>query len=567
MELIEVKILLKNLLNRVETLSDGTKQLLGIITDDEVEALHKALSIIDNSSGSAITDKPITLSKQPDCIDSNPSETYVAESDIQLNLSSLSLPPSPVNVRLCLDFGTAMSKATLVEDKNEAGSEDIHVLKLGVPSDQEEISEHMLISSVYIDNKGKLWFGKAAIERSLSESGDGSRQRLDNIKRRLSEDGWDDLVGPEFNPTSIQIKHSDMVLAYMMYMTWAVNSCLEELGYPRNLNRRFAMPCLSGAKGRETVYRLRKIVGESQILADTFFQTLNEGLPLQDFVNAFTDLRSKPRDYLFVTEDITEPLGVAGSIISWKNEVNMLIMVLDIGAGTSDLSLYRIHYSPFNENNKAIEIDNSSRVITEAGNHLDQLLIELVIKKSGITRDDFMWENARNELKLRIRDYKETLFNEESVFVTLMNGTEVEIDLNEFLQLEPVQKFGKNLNSAIVDILESIDPSWIGWVKKHPSRNLVLALTGGGAELPMVRSLAEGSIRVNNIDVPVARALAFPTWLQEIDENLEYEYPRIAVSLGGARRRLMERGNVGHITAGDVTETPTLQSFPTTGNH
>ncbi len=33
-----------------------------------------------------------------------------------------------------------------------------------------------------------------------------------------------------FNPTDIEITYGDMILAYLMYLTWTVNHCLEELG-------------------------------------------------------------------------------------------------------------------------------------------------------------------------------------------------------------------------------------------------------------------------------------------------------------------------------------------------
>ena len=51
-----------------------------------------------------------------------------------------------------MDFGTAMSKATLIDADDY---EEIHVLNLGIPGDQPEVSETMLISSVYIDNGGR----------------------------------------------------------------------------------------------------------------------------------------------------------------------------------------------------------------------------------------------------------------------------------------------------------------------------------------------------------------------------------------------------------------------------
>lgn len=589
MEKIEAKILLKNLLNRVDEQEDGSRCIPGILTTDEIEALQIAIQLCDAvvpqipvdiapESVSEPQPVPATIHPIPEFPDQVREKQGEADQDvipvqavdvkprIDIDLSALSLPAPPKNVRLCLDFGTAMSKATLVQDNDDTDAEDIHVLHLGVPGDQEEISEVMLISSVYIDNAGKLWFGKAAVDISMQEGGDGSRRRLDNIKRRLSEEGWDEIVVKALNPTDIPITYGDMVLAYLMYMTWAVNSCLEEMHYPWNLPRRFAMPCLSGEKGRETVHRLRKTVGEAQVLADTFYKKLKDGIPLSDFMAAVHELRSEPHDYLYVTEDITEPLGVAGSLMSWKKRVDMLAMVVDVGAGTSDLSLYRIHFDPDSGQNQAVEIEGSARGLTEAGNHLDRMLIELIIKKSGITSDDPMWVNVRSALELQIRDFKESLFNDEFVFVPLMNGSEVEIELEEFLQLDAVLHFGESLRASMVDILESVDESWIRWVLAHPKRHLVVALTGGGSELPMVRALAEGYITVNGQNIPVARARPFPEWLRDIDENLESDYPRIAVSLGGARRRLIEHGASARITAGDITGKPQLGGYYQKGN-
>ncbi len=589
-EIIEARILLKNLLNRVETQQDGNKQLTGVLTDDELAALRLALDLLSGPPpttgiGAAHTSvqpptqpangKPIptiptlTLQNPPardESVPSGPATQVAPSPSIELDLSALTDHAPPKNVRLCLDFGTAMSKATLVKDSDDAEVEEIQVLHLGRPGDQEEISEVMLISSVYIDNEGMLWFGKAAVDRSMVEGRDGSRQRLDNIKRRLSEEGWDEPVTERFNPTDITITQGNMVLAYLMFLTWAVNGCLEELGYPWNLPRRFAMPCLSGEKGRETVHRLKKLVGEAQVLAVTFYKTLKRGIPLRDFLAAVHALREKPRSYPFVADDITEPLGVAGSILSWKAPVDMLIMVVDVGAGTSDLSLFRIHVDPTKGQNTANEIEGASRGITEAGNHLDRMLIELIVKKSGLTSEDPMWVNERSALELQIRDLKESLFNDGFISVPLMNREAVDIELEEFLQLEPVRQFGDNLRSTMVEMLESIDPSFVNWVLAYPTRRLVVALTGGGSELPMVKQLAEGQIRVNCVDVPLARALAFPPWLRELNENLEADYPRIAVSLGGARRCLIQRGNIIHITAGDVTKTATLGGYYVKGS-
>jgi hypothetical protein len=588
MELIGAKILLRNLLQRVKVGEDGTRQLPGVLTDDEWESLQLAVGLLDGPSTVGKNTRAAPPEKQavkkpissipnfkvpefeeitvPPAEETKTKSEISSESFIELDLRALTSPEPPSNVRLCLDFGTAMSKATLVADHEGDDTETITVLPLGTPGDQPEISPHMLISSVYIDNSGLLWFGKTAVDRSMIEGADGSRMRLDNIKRRLSEDGWEESVNRRFNPTNIPITYGDMVLAYLMYLTWAANRCLEELHYPWNLHRRFAMPCLTGEKRHETVYRLKQAVGEAQVLADTFYQTLKNGIPLEDFVTAVKALRHEARNYPFVDKDITEPLGVAGSLVSWKSQVDMLIMVVDVGAGTSDFSMFRIHLNPATGQNIALEVAGASCGLQMAGNHLDRMLIEFIIKKSGITSEHPKWLNIRTALELRIRDHKESLFNDEYVFVPLLDVDEVEVELNEFLELEPVRQFGENLRSEMVKVLQSIDESWVKWVLANPSRKLVVALTGGGAELPMVKKLAEGNITANGYKIPVIGALPFPAWLRDLDENLETEYPRIAVSLGGARKRLIQLDHTAKITAGDVVGKPTLGGYYVKGN-
>ncbi len=559
MDLNIAKVLVENLLDRIETQEDGSKSITGVITDAELGALQVILRLVSDSSVSVGTRTEHT---QPKVVHLPP-----ANKEIKLDFSSLSLPEPPDDVRLCLDFGTAMSKATLVKNNDDSDIEDINVLSLGVPGDQREISEVMLISSVFIDNGGNLWFGYNAVKYSMVEGNSGMRQRLDNIKRRLSEGGWDDIVADEFNPTGVRVTYGDMVLAYLMFMTWTVNCCLKELEFPLNLPRRYAMPCLTDVRKQKAIDRLKQLVGESQVLADTFNPKLKENIPISvsEFMEAIECLRQNSRNYPFVADNITEPLGVAGSMISWKAPVNALIMVIDVGAGTSDFSLYRIYVDPECNKNVAYEVAGSSRVLTEAGDYLDKILIELIIKKSAITRDDPIQSNIRSMLQLQVRDFKETLFNDESVYVSLMDRIEVDVELSEFLQLQAIQSFGDNLREKMLDIMESINDSWVKAIKSTPSGKLVVALTGGGAELPMVKSLAEGYISVNGIDVPVTRSKLFPEWLHELDANLESDYPRVAVSLGGARKRLIQDEGTATIT-GDVIQPPILGGYYQKGN-
>lgn len=575
MEAFEANILLRNLAKRVRHLGDDEFEIPGNLTSGELEALQYAVQLLDGGVVIAKSDT-FTPSPAPTKPELPPVPVFTPAAPVhepefppepdhrvELDLSVLKEPAPAEGTRLCYDFGTAMSKVTLVEDSGEAHeNEQIEVLQLGVPGDQEEISESMLISSVFIDDTGLLWFGHDAVRRSSLIEDKGEHERIDNIKRYLSEEGLKDELLARFNPTDISVTNGEIITAYLMYLTWAVNTCLEGR-YQRNLPRRFAMPCFEVNKSRQAAEILRKMLGEAQILADTFFKTLKDGIPLSEFMGALREVKDRHIPFDFVIEDVTEPLGVAGSLMSWKDKVNSLIMVVDVGAGTTDFSLYRMIFDPETGVNSGREIEGSSRCLTEAGNHLDNLLQFHILSKAEVASDDPLFNNIVGQLRSESRSYKETLFNEGELFVNLDNGVGVDVRLDEFLEVDGVKQFSDSLSSVMVEILNSVDASVI---RGAPFDALGMALTGGGAQLPMVEELAKGEITIKGKTLRLKQTSLFPLWLEDEHYELEDEYPRIAVSLGGARQKIIERGQAMTITAGDVQSPPTLGGYYTKGN-
>jgi molecular chaperone HscA len=573
MDHFEAKILLKNLLRRIKPIDSEQYDLSGALTVGEYEALHYAFELLNtgpkadvsSSSGiSSLTSTSDVLSalatpetatdtkaiSQPDLEVMEP----IAPS-ILLDLSIFDLPEAAADSRLCLDFGTAMSKATLViNDEEDEEYEEVHVLELGIPGDQQDVSNTMLISSVYIDNDGLLWFGKNAVDRSLIEGADGQRMRIDNVKRYLTEGALHSVFTPPFNPTMIPMKGIDLLLAYLTFMTWTVNVCVEEIDLPRNIKRRFAMPCFNSEMDREVANNLRTLLGEAQVLSDTFGARLHNGLSLTDFVEAVRLLRATSRTYNFITENLTEPLGVANALLSSSGNTNAITLIIDVGAGTSDMSLYRMHLNPDKQIRQALEIEGAARGIQRAGNHLDKALIELILKKANITSQHPRALNIRCALELSIREYKEALFNDEFLMVNLLDGQTVEVTLDEFKNLSAVKAFSEDLETCLTEVLGKVDESWMGVAA---NAGLAVVLTGGGAKLPMVLALSEGPLDVKGRTIKRIRAAHFPGWLEAEHPELEDEFPRIAVSLGGARKRLI-KGGKAKVTAGDVRGTPVL---------
>ncbi|QGA38993.1 hypothetical protein GAS19_16035 [Burkholderia glumae] len=190
-----------------------------------------------------------------------------------------------------------------------------------------------------------------------------------------------------------------------------------------------------------------------------------------------------------------------------------------------------------------------------------RLLVRFIMKKAGIEPENPDRVRIQRKLELTIRDHKETLFNEGFVTIALPEIDDVMIELEEYRSLDQVKSFGISLKKTMQEILEKVDDSWTDWIVADPGRYLTVVLTGGGANLPMVRELAEGEMTVRGKKIRLVPSLAFPKWLNDDYPELEHDYPRIAVSLGGARRRLIERGGAATIAGGGVKTTPTLGGY------
>ncbi|MEQ8407022.1 MAG: hypothetical protein RKH07_01960 [Gammaproteobacteria bacterium] len=571
MNKIETKILLSNLIDRIESSTGEELQLGGKLTQKELQALKFALAALEGVEPEPSTTPapPFTQQATEQYPEQKQSAVEKAETNrkadseaIALDLSVLKLPEAPQDQRLCLDFGTAMSKVTRVKDSSKTRDETIEVLKLGIPGDQEELSETMLVSSVFIDNDGLLWFGEEAIQQSLLGEND-DRERMDNIKRWFSEGSMDSPVAANFNPTQTRLTYGDMVQAYLMYFTWVIDQCLESKGYPRNIHRRFAMPIFDETRRANSEAMLKQMLGNAQILADTFSQSIQGGIHVDQFTEALKHLKKESLSYDFITDAVTEPLGVAGSLISWTTSQHTLAMIVDIGAGTSDFSLFRIKYNANTGKSMSTEVVNSSRGISEAGNHLDKILTSFALKKAGIEPDHELYRNIVGNLNKEIRDAKETLFIEGHVTISLFNNEIVEIDLDEFLALKPVKSFAESLQGCFNQILNDVDESWLRAAPSPSGKpRLAVVLTGGGAELPMAIDLATGTVKAQDVVLELAQSVQFPIWLKQSGlEELEDDYPRIAVSLGGARKAIIPHGKSAALTAGDVKESAVLQGY------
>jgi hypothetical protein len=549
----EARLLLENLRQRIEKNSLGHFALIGKLTKSELAALEYAINFLTDDAGPAAPQAATEKNRSTD--------ESVAETGTSLDLSVLDLPPAPDSDLLCLDFGTALSKAAI---GHAADVEDMQVLDIGIAGDQEQISATKLVSAVYIDNKGVLWFGNKANENAMLEIQEGGdRAIINNIKRYLSEGEIEGIVGPRMNPTDCAVTNRDLILAYLAFFTWCVSDCLAAKDIARNIKRRFAIPCLQGPRRNEMIILLKELIGEAQVLADTYGDRFINGIELNDFLCTARNLGRAKSIFPFVDQEIVEPLAVTGALMSWEKDAKALLLVIDIGAGTSDFGLFSVRYNSTRRTSSVESIKQGYDVLRRAGNFIDQLLMSYALKESGFDKSHPMYKNQVSAFKLNVRDYKETLFTEGSVSIALRTGDVVTINRDSFLALKQIQDFATDIQETVIGLLERVDESHL---RGAFLGQLAVKITGGGASLPFFQNLIDKTILIGRTNVKFVKvAIDFPKWLSASSPHLEDDFPQLAVAIGGAR--LAQLSYQGEIAVASGTSAPIqIGGYYTKGN-
>ena len=525
-------IFLENLIERIEKEKNSNKwKIDGVISDKERKALVYAFQLV-------------TGGKPPE-----PASTAVviAESEIipsavktvALNLNSLSIDsPENPGVLLCLDFGTAMSKAFATEDSDEI----LLDLEIGRRAGQEN-PIYSLQSSVFITDDGRILFGHRAISES-THTVTGPRKRFDSIKDILCKDVIHNLdnspLDKEFNPTDVALSKGDMVTLFLAYFTDMAVSELagERFKKSRYVRRRFTRPVLPPDRAPWAEEQLRTLLARAQILADTLNGKWQDGIGVQEAKYILDEIRNLEEIPTFLVDDgVVEPVAAVGSRVRnyiCSSDKKRLLMVVDVGAGTIDFALFA-EVEKKGEPPHIWEVPGSVQYLRQAGDTVDKLLRRYILQKADISTTDSDYHLINAELSLNIRNLKEELFREGVVGYSLTNDATGEVHLDGFLEQRGVKELENAIHEKFRQVLNNVHPSWIDGL----GHGLVpVVFTGGGAQLPMVRSLDGKQEIIHNKSLEIKSAVPIPRWVNEEYEELINEYLHLAVAIGGASRNL-----------------------------
>jgi molecular chaperone HscA len=521
-------------------------QTLGSVSSLERQALAVALGTLGNERNPVA---PRSQRHEP----SGSAEEKAARSvapvlpQIDLALGSLNVEaPNDDGLLMCLDFGTAMSKAFA------SSASEFLDLELGAAAGRQG---YPLPSSVFIGDDGKAYFGYEAIELSqeLIESG---RERLDSIKGWLSLrkegnlDGEVCVLQKSFNPTEYRLTQGDLIRIYLAYLTDIAERALAKYqiagkNIGRYVKRRFARPCWPDAAQVQWADTLmRNMLAEAQILADTFSGRWEGGIHVAELKAAIEQIRVLGRrpGYL-IDNGVPEPVAVAAGAVAGARNQRDAYMVVDVGAGTTDFGLFvaaRLQSDDDEEpRHRVFQVPASIHGLMQAGDKVDAMLRVFITRKEGVDTDDISGKLITADLTRRIRSLKETLFKTGSVEYALADGTIGKVHLDEFLADERVERFAKAVEDGFKKSLESVNESWLRWLAMEGVR-LHVVLTGGSSSLPMMQALARGWIEAKGFRIMRDAAEPRPAWMDDAPDELLVSYPQLAVAIGGAAEELPE---------------------------
>ena len=294
------------------------------------------------------------------------------DEEIELDLSAFDRDgPDPDRIRLCLDFGTAMSKAWATG----AGSTETLPLLVGKAAGGEGLT---VPSSIYISDNGRIYLGHDAERQHRAETR-SARPRFDNLKRRLSEAEVDTHLSAlplrdGIDPTQSGLTSGDLLVLYFAWLTDLSENALQmaldatkgkfRIGHGdiRGIVRRFAIPCFESSDGKQGKARARwarevmtDALLRAQVLADTLRGKWDKltAKQLKVLLGKLYKLDVKHLIHLMSNDcAVREPIAAGASrfdaVLGERRvpatvPVRQYLLVVDAGAGTTDFGIPSYH--------------------------------------------------------------------------------------------------------------------------------------------------------------------------------------------------------------------------------
>ncbi len=458
---------------------------------------------------------------------SAPDEVHInAVTTIKLEIISVTDDEIPTDLTVCLDFGTAYSKAFATKKLNV---NDLEFIDLAIGGSDSNPS--LLNASEILITKEFIYFGARARDR-LNDSHEDIGRLIDSIKQfitlntdvsKLNLAQLDEIKDP-----CRLFSRRDALLLYLAHLMSRTETKLVERGFSINARRRFTHPAWRDAARKINESEMRVLMAQAIVLARSApdrFRNAIEVAAARKFLDDLSKVELHQLPVKLIAEPVREATAAgAGAISATPERSREAYLVVDIGAGTTDVAGFICVNNPKWDRARLFEIIGAADAKNTAGNVLDNTLQKYILEKSSLTRGSEEHYTAGMAIRRSIRVYKETLFNSGTVTVALPTDEAITIDLKLFMSYPPVIEFERTLVEMIAKAASVVADHGRIW----------LVPTGGGATLPLVMRIAEEGVKHEERHINFALADATLAEVRQSRPDLVSVYPQISVALGGS---------------------------------
>ncbi len=407
---------------------------------------------------------------------------------------------------LCLDFGTSSVRAVRRQPSGK-----LKPLAIGRVV-RSRLDDASIRSEVHIDSTGKqVRFGDAAVRQWAK----GEGALLFELSPKLWLRDLDRIDQPAAPGTALT--REDLLVGLLANAVRAAAEA-DGIGFDtlRKLDLRIAHPVWENSATEANTVLARIAVKARQVAFQRDWSSVSAST-LKDWASIEVADRA-------AMIEVVEPIAAAVELLPSEENLIRLCAVVDVGAGTTDIGLFRsLVPDPDSAKRSRLIPLGVARSVFKAGNEVDAIVLELLERRTRV-QDPVQWASVRG----RVRFIKETLFKQGSV-----QELGVDVALGDLEAHPSARAMADAVRSAIVTAVQACEKD-VQLLMNRASgavQELDLVLAGGGAQMGFLRNALAPAIIVGGRNLRV-----------RISDPLERAgigtfgagRSRMAVALGGA---------------------------------
>lgn len=435
--------------------------------------------------------------------------------------------------RLCIDFGTAASKASICRrpGPDETLSACIRPLPIAANSQKGQV---FAAQSALLFAGDRVRFGQNALDYALEADPDVDVLR--SFKTFLGAANLNEALRFQLRRSidrTSRFSQRQALILYLAYLLRLTDAAIQQESAlapaERAPLRRYAHP--SWRDGASATKLMSGLFDEAQSVALKLGSALTarEGVAAEEAMRALAIAQNSPIDAR-VEAAVFEAQAAAECHFLARSDRPHHILVFDMGAGTTDVTAFEL-----NAEGVLRELEHARRTIMLACDEVDSLIVSSLAQRLDKGADRNQKKRAWRQIAGQSRELKETLFTEGQCDVAV-GVRKAGLRLRDFSQ----SKEFRQLSAVLLDLYATSLNQLAQRAASAGKTEIGVVLAGGGARLPFIQEMTAKTSPQNNRVRKVRVEPVVPDWANDdaFPNGFANVFSQAAISVGGAIAQL-----------------------------